>query len=423
MRRYTIAETFVGAGGSHCGFKAERFKTVFVNDISKIFIETLLHNNPEIRETSYISTISIENVDARGTLKSMKLRKGQLDVLFGGTVCKGYSLAGMRNPNDDRNQLYLEQLRLVKEWRPKISIIENVPAIESAVVYRGQNKKLLNQISSICQELSNYKGRLSALRKGDKKLSKKEQLNYESLKKKRKEVEEEIRMKSRPVLEDIKTIYNRMGYTFSYKKLNAAWYGAATKRNRVIMVAVRQDIKKPFSFPKIAHINSEINFLTDVTKCTKLKPPVSINERLKKLKTKNRPKVDIDNRPMNHSEKTIKRFSFIPEGGNIIDVLDKVPNDLKVSGFYSRGCTMRLDGKKPAPTLVPGHSNFPVHPKENRSITVREAATITGFPVNYKFFGSHTQRCEQVGNAVPIELSRAIAKEVKKVLRHYYSSK
>ena len=78
---------------------------------------------------------------------------------------------------------------------------------------------------------------------------------------------------------------------------------------------------------------------------------------------------------------------------------------------------MRLDGKKPSPTLVPGHSNFPVHPKFHRSITVREAAAITGFPLDYKFKGSHTQRCEQVGQAVAPPLSEAIGR----TLRDYLS--
>ena len=80
---------------------------------------------------------------------------------------------------------------------------------------------------------------------------------------------------------------------------------------------------------------------------------------------------------------------------------------------------MRLNGNEPSPTLVPGHSNFPVHPKEHRSITVREAATITGFPLKYKFFGSHTKRCEHVGNAVPPPLARAIAKECVNLLNKY----
>ncbi len=80
---------------------------------------------------------------------------------------------------------------------------------------------------------------------------------------------------------------------------------------------------------------------------------------------------------------------------------------------------MRLDFNSLAPTLVPGHSNFPVHPSEHRSISVREAATITGFPLNYKFFGSHTKRCEQVGNAVPPPLSKAIAKSIREFLEKY----
>ena len=84
---------------------------------------------------------------------------------------------------------------------------------------------------------------------------------------------------------------------------------------------------------------------------------------------------------------------------------------------------MRLNGNAPSPTLVPGHSNFPIHPKEHRSITVREAATITGFPTDYKFIGSHTKRCEEVGNAVPPPLSNAIAKKAKELLDHYYENK
>ena len=130
---------------------------------------------------------------------------------------------------------------------------------------------------------------------------------------------------------------------------------------------------------------------------------------------------DSDNIPMNHSPKTVERFKYIPEGDSIANHIDELPEELKISKFYSRGSTMRLAGDKPSPTLVPGHSNFPVHPKENRSITVREAATITGFPLNYKFFGNHSKRCEHVGNAVPPALSRELAKKCNIILDHYYT--
>ena len=119
---------------------------------------------------------------------------------------------------------------------------------------------------------------------------------------------------------------------------------------------------------------------------------------------------------MRHGEKTIRRFKFIPEGKNIADVMDSVPDELEISKFFSRGNTQRLDRNKSVPTLVPGHSNFPIHPWEHRSITVREAATITGFPTDYKFIGSHTSRCIQIGNAVPVYPADAIAKSVIKIL-------
>ena len=108
--------------------------------------------------------------------------------------------------------------------------------------------------------------------------------------------------------------------------------------------------------------------------------------------------------------------AIIPEGNNIADVIDDIPDELKISAFYSRGNTQRLSRNLPVPTLVPGHSNFPIHPWEHRSITVREAATITGFPLNYKFCGSHTSRCVQIGNAVPVHLSYNIALSIKKLL-------
>ena len=75
---------------------------------------------------------------------------------------------------------------------------------------------------------------------------------------------------------------------------------------------------------------------------------------------------------MSHSDKTIERFKFIKEGSNIQEHMDLIPKHLKISKFYSRGNTMRLSMNKLSPTLVPGHSNFPIHPIEHRSITVRQ---------------------------------------------------
>lgn len=418
-KQYTIFETFVGAGGSHLGFKKNNFKSVYVNDNNLDCLRTLLLNNPEINSTAFIDHKSILDIDVDNLLKSINLEKGELDVMFGGIVCKGFSLAGERSPNDERNYFYHKQLELVKESMPKVSIIENVKAFLNGKVLREETpQEIKNHVDYIWQELENYKGQKAELRKKDK-------INDKFLQRGillRKEKDSLLKLLFEnnfliSVVEDIYKIYERLGYNVSYKILNTAWYGAATKRERIIIVATRKDLPNNFKFPLPKYHSNEITTKLDFEEFEnnfEFLKPVSVGEALSKIDYNNF--LDVDNRPMNHSPKTVERFKYIKAGCNIQESMDKVPENLKISKFYSRGNTMRLDSNSLAPTLVPGHSNFPVHPIEHRSITVREAAVITGFPLDYKFIGSHTKRCEHVGNAVPPPLADAIAKECIKYL-------
>lgn len=421
---YTIYETFVGAGGSHLGFKQNGFLSKYVNDFCHEAIQTLLLNNPEISETAYVDETSIVDVIPAELLEQTKMKKGELDVLFGGIVCKGFSLAGERSPNDERNYFYRKQLDIVKTVMPKISIIENVPGIQTAEVLSDSTPaELTEQIDIVWQQLENYKGEKANLRK-KKQLSKEFDEYGKELRKKKENLLSQLKSNNYliSVMEDIETRYNKMGYTVYRRVLNSACYGAATKRERVIIVAVRNDIRIDFEFPKAQFgdetFEKKYPYLYEGVK--EYKPLVTVNDALKRIDYSNAD--DIDNIPMSHSEKTVERFKYIPEGDNIANHIDELPEDLKISRFYSRGNTMRLNGNVPSPTLVPGHSNFPIHPKEHRSITVREAATITGFPTDYIFIGSHTKRCEEVGNAVPPPLSNAIAKQAKKLLDEYYKT-
>lgn len=417
-KQYTIFETFVGAGGSHIGFKNNGFKSVFVNDNNKDCIETLLLNNPEIKETAVVDSGSIIDIDSSKLLSKMKLEKGELDVMFGGIVCKGFSLAGERSPNDERNYFYHKQLELVEATMPKISIIENVKAFSNGkVLAENTPQDIRDKVDEIWQELENYKGQKAEFRK-------KGNLTDDFLKKGivlRKEKEKILHFLVEnnyliSVLDDLYSIYDRIGYNVCHKILNTAWYGAATKRERIIIVAIRKDLPKSFEFPIPIYHSKEIPTKLDFENIENIefKKPISIGEVLSKIDYGN--KDDVDNQPMNHSAKTVERFKYIKAGTNIQEHMDKLPDELKISSFYSRGNTMRLAMNELAPTLVPGHSNFPIHPIEHRSITVREAAVITGFPLDYKFIGSHSKRCEHVGNAVPPPLSNAIAKECLKFL-------
>ena len=393
---FTIVETFVGAGGAHLGFHQAGFETILVNDIDPDTIQTLLTNKVITEDkclTCPIEEITEETLRAKCPTSP--------DVLFGGIVCKGFSLAGVRNPFDPRNYLYAEQLRLVKVLRPKVSVIENVTAIKNMYLYR----KCPETVKAFAEytELSDANKQLN----GEKSSKRKQNQAYDDLtatinanKKTMETILQSIEPHRYSVLEQIRTEYAELGYTLYDKILQTDKYGGYTNRKRIILVAVRNDLGVSYEFPP------------------ELETTYTVNDALNLLDLEgvNNPNTDEDNRPMKHTQKTIDRFKLIPEGSNISEVMDNVPEDLKISAFYSRGNTQRLDRNKPAPTLVPGHSNFPIHPWEHRSITVREAAVMTGFPRTYKFVGSHTSRCIQIGNAVPVQLAYHVAKSIEKLL-------
>ena len=397
QKPFTIVETFVGCGGAHLGFKNVGFESLLVNDIDQNMLDTLIKNNVIDKNKCFTSPME----DLTEKLLQKYVRNKKVDVLFGGIVCKGFSLAGVRNPFDTRNYLYKHQLNLVKILRPKVSIIENVPTLKNMCLYNKCDETIT--VFEQYSLLSDLNKRLN----GEKSSKRKKEEDYSSLttqikgnKKKMKILLKGIESHKYYILEDIKKMYKELGYTLYIKILKVNKYGGYTSRKRLILVAVRDDLNKIYEYPKE----------TDTTRV--------LNDALNQIDYEgiNNPKTDIDNRPMKHNKKTIARFKFVPEGKNIAEIVDTLPPELKISSFYSRGNTKRLHRNELVPTLVPGHSNFPIHPWEDRQITVREAATITGFPLDYTFCGSHTSRCMQIGNAVPVQLSEAIARSVLKIL-------
>ena len=66
--------------------------------------------------------------------------------------------------------------------------------------------------------------------------------------------------------------------------------------------------------------------------------------------------------------------------------------------------------------MVPGHNAFPLHPTEDRALTVREAARIQTFPDIIEFKGTRQEQCILVGNAVPVHLANLLAKHIKKII-------
>ena len=409
----TVAETFVGCGGSHFGFKKSGYKSVFVNDIWLDSIKTLQQNDADLKENEVIcDDIYAINEEY---LKNRNIDATNVDVFIGGVVCKGFSLAGIRNPYDERNYLYLQQLRLVGIMRPKISIIENVPGmLNMKILTRNNNeeiKKLCTTLNDVCEKHKKVRGRLIAEKKkmggvvevvgggGGNELvalhntienTKKE---MDDLVQQRKELELGLDEYKYSVVQHIEQIYDQLGYDVYKQVLMCSDYGCFTNRQRLFIVAVRKDLGIQWVYPE------------PFTKDKDCKPTVKDAFDLIDYEGINHPTIDVDNRPMNHSSSTVEKFKKIASGGKSAD------------GYFSRGTSSRLAYDKPAPTLVPGHSAFQIHPVEHRSITIREGATITGFDTNFKFYGSHSSRCMQIGNAIPINMAYVMAEQCKKLLQ------
>lgn len=129
----------------------------------------------------------------------------------------------------------------------------------------------------------------------------------------------------------------------------------------------------------------------------------------------------------NHQAKICKgivleRLEHLPPGGKMGDL----PPHLQHKSFIRTGekktggpnmRLLRLEDKKPSLTVTAHIFNKFVHPIENRYITPREAATLQDFPLDYEFLGTLGEVHKQIGNAVPIKLATAIARQVSKYFK------
>lgn len=197
--------------------------------------------------------------------------------------------------------------------------------------------------------------------------------------------------------------FESIGYDVTHEVICAADYGVPQMRYRVLFLGVRKDLGIKPTFPAKTHNKSNYTTVGDV-----------IMDLVGK--ENNFP----NHVPMKHNEIVTKRIACIKEGEGIPNEglpeevakgsrSDYTENRIKnFSHVYKR-----LSRMKPATTMVPGHNAFPLHPTENRSLTVREAARIQTFPDDVIFEGNRQNQCIQVGNAVPVKLAYEIAKHIK----------
>ncbi len=378
---------FSGAGGLTCGLNMAGFDSILGSDINKTYAQTFAKNHPQ----AHVITNDIKELSEHEIFRLVGLKVGELDLIAGGPPCQGFSInAPIRSLDDQRNHLFKEYLRIAEVLRPKAILIENVPGIVS-------------------------------LGKGT-------------------------------VVEAIYKHLNNMGYAVAHKILFAGHYGVPQMRFRTIFIAIRDRDK--VEFPEPTHdATANTNFAGAKELCIKISPLFSqhlknkttvwdaisdlpeldVGQIINDLAYTNQPQSEYQeilrigsNRIFNHGcaklgAGNLERLKYIPQGGSWRDI----PYDLLPAGLKK---ARRSDHTKRYGRLHPDelcstvltkcdpHWGSFFHPTQNRAISVREAARIQSFPDHYIFTGSLTEQFEQVGNAVPPLMAKAIGETIKKLI-------
>jgi DNA (cytosine-5)-methyltransferase 1 len=347
-----VIDLFAGCGGLSKGFLDAGYNIIVGVDNDQAALNTFLINHDGAETLN-------ADLSKQETFDEIKRIAGErsIDVVIAGPPCQGFSLSGPRNFDDDRNELYLAVIEMVRQYQPKGFIIENVPGM--ATLYDGQIK------------------------------------------------------------DEILKRFDNMGYNIKCKILCAADYGVPQMRKRLIFMGVRKDIGEPV-FPKpiftpnnyrtcrdaISDLSSRENESGTEEDAYSSEPQTEYQRFMRKNSTALHNHV-----ATNHTQMVKDTIALVPEGGNYKDL----PAGWGESRKFNEAWT-RYHGDKPSKTIDTGHRNH-FHYKYNRVPTIRENARLQSFPDDFIFTGTRTQQNRQVGNAVPPLLGYALGKILLEIIK------
>jgi DNA (cytosine-5)-methyltransferase 1 len=362
-KRLKMIDLFAGCGGMTAGFKPHGFDPV-------LSVEWNLH-----AAATYAANFGEQHTFWGDIDDALKGEIPEAEVVIGGPPCQGFSNLGSRDVNDPRNKLWKRYLQVVERANPKVFVIENVERFKSSAEFQLLLDEAKNGLIS--------------------------------------------------------------DYELSPGVLLAADYGVAQRRPRTIIIGSRVG---KIELPKATHAK---------TPTGRLKPWTTVRQRISALPMKpsttalpgsettffgqkvpgqfKSPDLHFGRNPR---ELSLLRYDCIPPGGGRFDLPDELLPDCwrnKATGTTDVMGRMRWD----APSLTirteffkPEKGQY-LHPqwdaenprkRLNRVITHFEAALLQDFPDTFVWCGSKIEIAKQIGNAVPVGLASAVAKQIKKAL-------
>ena len=235
-----------------------------------------------------------------------------------------------------------------------------------------------------------------------------------------------IVVKSYAVFDYIKGVLDG-AYNLTPMTLNAADYGAPQKRERFVIVGISNTVHKTYNPPKEKITDGKYNTvrdaiadLEDVPAYYDINTPVihlqNPDDNICELGKKLRGKLLYNHISTATRETALERFKALKEGQNFHDLTADMKTTYSNAERTQNTIYLRLTYDEPSGTVVNVRKSMWVHPTLDRAISIREAARLQTFPDTFRFEGTKDSQYQQVGNAVPPMLAKAIAKSVLKVL-------
>lgn len=385
----SMVDFFAGAGGLSCGFTQAGFSVKFANDFEDVCVRTYRYNHPELPSSKVLKE------DIRKIVNNIEDYVSEsIDIVVGGPPCQGFSSANQQRIIDDpRNELYKYYIEAVKKICPKFVLMENV---------RG----MLSVAEQVVED-------------------------YKSIK-----------------IEKDGQVFT---YMISYRLLNSMNFGVAQSRERLIYIAVRNDVAEN------KNINPELIFKEIEEECKKTQH-YNLSAALEYIKPLEAPRIkgmtEMDDEKtgmkinaneydscgnkylkeinggrqlpyvFNHkarycSDVNYEIFRRLEQGEDSTSpkIADIMPYARRNGIFKDK--YFKLYADKPCRTIT-AHLRMDclshIHPYQVRSITPREAARVQSFPDDYLFLGAYLKTYMQIGNAVPVLMAKKIANVIKKYI-------
>lgn len=353
---FTLLDLFAGCGGISAGFSASgRFTPIMAVEMNKYAAAT------------YAANFGAENIYCGdiGTWVQGALPKA--DVVVGGPPCQGFSNLGLKQADDLRNDLWDTYVEALIEIQPKVFLMENVDRFRASKQFTDLWNETLEG-----RRLENYRLDARILRSVD--------------------------------------------------------FGSAQLRKRLIVIGTRKDLPQIFvPGEEVLLPRSQWRTVKEALHDIPAQVPRDHTELPEDRRWEFDQKIagpfrsDELHITRKYEEQSRERFAEIPYGGNRFDL----PDNLKAPCWrkHTTGASDvmgRLVWERPSVTIrteffKPEKGRY-LHPTEDRAITHFEAARLQGFPDDFLWCGSKVEIARQIGNAVPVELSHAMAEHIGEAL-------